>query len=237
MLLLPQTVVTIFLFTNLAVSVSSFQSLNVITGCHRHHGQRYPKRVLLPIKGSSIYSQMNVDYFDNNSDDIEKEELDTYYSNEDEEDDFVPFLTPKQIRYLRKEAAKRKARKRLARVPYDDRDTLLRLLRQEQQELVLVTGIAKNDVRQVKSTVEQLVMELSEELEQFVWEVEIQGHSAILYSPCACSTTETSSTRNVSPLQQQQQQQQQPLKLWTNYKPNQWFKREKAPRDNAGQII
>ena len=96
----------------------------------------------------------------------------TAASKNDENDTQQEYLTPNQVKTLRMEASKRKAQKQLAThilssdesIPLSERtmSTIVSLL--QDNELVEVRGISKEEKRFVRSDSERLAAELEMEL-------------------------------------------------------------------------
>lgn len=143
----------------------------------------------------------------------------------DVEDDVM--LTPTQVKTLRKEANKRKARKSIPIVylpeeessgPFSS-DTMEGLVKEfEKTELVEVRGISKEARKHARSVSEILAIEVGMEMEKDVAMLELKGHSAVFFSP---GGDEMSGK----------------VTLRTSYQPGAWKKKKKAPRDDKGQII
>lgn len=141
-------------------------------------------------------------------------------------------LTPSQIKLLRKESLKRRARKAIAtyHVPEDEAmgpfsaDTLGSIakdyFRNEENhiELVEIKGIAKGERRYARQVAERLAIEVGMELDADVAVVELKGHTATFY----CAAEDDNSSKII---------------LRNSYQPGAWKKRDKAPRDHRGQII
>ena len=136
------------------------------------------------------------------------------------------YVSPNQIKTLRKEVAKRRARKKLTQYKIseaeccgdfsdDTLDAISDLL--AKNELVEVRGISRDNKRNVFSTTEQLGMNLSE-LGKYVTTIEIKGFAATYYRP-GDDDVEKKIIRR------------------TNYKEGQWKKKRKPKRDSRGQII
>lgn len=85
----------------------------------------------------------------------------------------------------------------------------------ESNELVVVSGISKNNKREVFASTEELSYELSRQSQKDIFVVETKGFTATLYSPFVVPE----------------------IKLFNSYRPGQWTRRVKGERDNAGQII
>jgi hypothetical protein len=172
---------------------------------------------------------------------------DDYGSDDDDvekDDDLLDYLSPSQVKTLRKEAAKRQAAKVLPRIAYhnDVGITPIMLICSTfaSHELVTISSIYnsrggdkdnnnnssnnnKGPRSSVKPAAEQLAFDLSRAMQnkQPVLLVSIQGYSATYYSPFP----EARVAKNRIALHS------------SSYKPNQWSKRPKAPRDERGQII
>ena len=197
-------------------------------------------------------------------------------------DDDEVFLTPIQIRTIRKDIIRKRANKKLPTIYYSNYDTIHKKenddgtlpVSVEQQivealishQLVQVRGIASfdDDTRTIRSEAEQLAYRLQKRVQQqqqddsiasstsklslaYVFVVEMKGHMATLFyyipqqqltapfhqqyqktiTAILSSSTGSSRLKNVSPK----------VQLRTTGKRNDWNKRPKALRDNAGQII
>lgn len=206
----------------------------------------------------------------------------------DSDDDDEVFLTPIQIRTIRKDIIRKRANKKLPTIYYNNDDTIrseengdgTAPVSVDQQiiealishQLVQVRGVAlfDDDTRTIRSEAEQLAYRLQKRIQQqqqqqqndsvtvstsklslaYVFVVEMKGHMATLFyyipqqqltapfhqqyqktnaAVLASSSSLTGSSRlqNVSPK----------VQLRTTGKRNDWNKRPKALRDNAGQII
>lgn len=127
-------------------------------------------------------------------------------------------LSPIQIKQLRKETNQRRARNTLKQIPFDDVDDenfpeMLQQLTEElsTEGLVEVRGISKQSRRHVHHIAETIEEEANDIQSTFL--VTVKGHAAVFFSP-----TEA-------------------IPLRTTDKRNEWSKRDKAPRDNRGQIV
>lgn len=136
----------------------------------------------------------------------------------------LEYLTPSQVKLLRKEATKRQARRALPRVPFTGEDENISKIADTfaLHELVLVSGLSPSDKRGVKEISDQLEYELMRILEKEVFAIEMHGHTVTFFSPFPESD---------------QEHRIQKLNLRSSYRPNQWSKRVKPPRDHRGQII
>lgn len=134
------------------------------------------------------------------------------------------YLTPTQVKALRKEASKRKARKQLATHVLSDDDQGMPLsessmsaivqLLLDNNELVEVRGISRDAKRHVRRDSERLALELEMELlSRPVFLLDTKGHAAIYYSPAG------------------------DVQLRTKYQEGQWTKKPRPKRDSRGQII
>lgn len=152
------------------------------------------------------------------------------YDPRSADEEFVEFPTPNQRATLKKEASKRQARKELATfsISADETDgpfssDTLNLLWSDlvKNELVLVRGISRGDKKFVYGTAERLCAELETIQSEFsVTLLASKGHTATLYCP---------SLPLDDPLHV-------PLRTSVGQK-NTWRARQKALRDNRGQII
>jgi hypothetical protein len=136
-------------------------------------------------------------------------------------------LTPMQIKTLRKETSRRQAWNTMATVilpthetmgPFSDETIAQILSLLEQEELVEVRGLARDDGSNNKKHVhgisELLLLELNRQPKVLVERVVTKGHATVFFA----STTGT-------------------LIVRTSYRPNAWTKKVKPPRDHRGQII
>ncbi|GAX11328.1 hypothetical protein FisN_15Lh259 [Fistulifera solaris] len=140
-------------------------------------------------------------------------------------------VTPNQIKFLRKEAAQRLARKSLSQVFLPDQEDGMMMTSSssssfpaiwealQQHELVQIRGISRDNIRHVYVTAQQMVLELnyfmSTKTRTQVELIETSGHSALLYAPADPPR----------------------IILRSSYKEGQWTKKPKKPRDHRGQII
>ena len=140
--------------------------------------------------------------------------------------DVEEYVTPNQIKDLRKEVSKRRKRSELVKYHIPENEShgdfteesvveLLGLLKTS--ELVEVRGINRDDRRGVFATAEDLTMTLSE-LGTFITLIEKKGFAAVLYRP-GDDDVENKIVRR------------------TSHKEGQWTRKKKAKRDNRGQII
>jgi len=140
-------------------------------------------------------------------------------------------VTPNQIKTLRKEASKRLAWKTMATHNYvdtsdehnADEETVNAFFAAicndlSEQELVQIRGVSSNDKRKVFDTSQQLVEDVSAEMQRPVFVVDIKGHAVTLY---CCSPDESKRT----------------IILRSSYEPGRWELKMKAPRDHRGQIV
>ena len=136
------------------------------------------------------------------------------------------YVSPNQMKALRKEVSKRRARKKLTQYKMPEAechgnfsdgtlDAISELL--AMNELVVVRGISRDKKRNVFATTEKLGMVLSGK-GKFVTTIEIKGFSSTFYRP-GDDDIENKIIRR------------------TNYKEGQWKKKPKPKRDNRGQII
>lgn len=129
----------------------------------------------------------------------------------------VDYLSPLQVKALRKEVSKRSKQRKLQSICFDDNGDCLNEAASVLQtdELVEIRAISLCDKQEVFDIVQVLAEELSLHMQQHpVYMVETQGHKAVYYSPTTSK-----------------------IVLRTTGKLNQWEKRPRKPRDNAGQII
>lgn len=138
------------------------------------------------------------------------------------------YVSPNQIKELRKEAAKRRARKKLTqfKLPEEEcygeftEDSLTAICGLlARNELVEVRGISRDRKREVFATTEELGMALSLK-GRFVSLVETKGYAATFY--CPGDDDEVVGKKIVRR---------------TSFKEGQWTKKPKPKRDNRGQII
>jgi hypothetical protein len=217
--------------------------------------------------------------FDNDSDDDDDDDDD---DDADADDDV--YLTPIQIRSIRKDIIRKRANHKLPTIYYnqhndddddDHNDTSKNMLSVEQQivealiahQLVQVRGIAlqDNDTRTIRNEAEQLAYRIQKRIQQqqqeendsivestskislaYVFVVEMKGHMATLFyyipqqqlttpfhqlyqktNTAVLSSSPSGSASRLSPK----------VQLRTTGKRNDWKKRPKPLRDNAGQII
>mmetsp|Transcript_10429 Transcript_10429/g.21437 ORF Transcript_10429/g.21437 Transcript_10429/m.21437 type:complete len:200 (-) Transcript_10429:2127-2726(-) len=148
-------------------------------------------------------------------------------SVESSEQDELDYLTPSQVKILRKEADKRYARKSMPRIQFseDDQDECLSKIGAAlcTSELVMVSGLSKGNKKGVKEEAEFVEYEVMRLIEKEVFVLTIKGSSATFYSPFSEEEKKESETNSIQ--------------LFNSYRPNQWSKRIKAPRDSRGQII
>jgi hypothetical protein len=129
------------------------------------------------------------------------------------------YLTPTQVKTLRKEANKRKTRKELKALVFSDENTanqhmaaIVHLL--EDSELIEIRGISRNEKRHVRRNAERLALEIEMELERPVFLLDTKGHAATYYSPGIGD-----------------------FELRTGYREAQWSKKPRPKRDSRGKII
>jgi RNA-binding protein YhbY len=142
------------------------------------------------------------------------------------------YLSPNHISTLRKEASRRIANKRMPIIFLSDSETDAKFTDDglaaiteafQNDELVQVRGLSRNNKKRTRAIAESLTQELSLSMNKDVNLVECRGHAAVYYCPFADDENETSSKR---------------IKLFTSVgKKNQWTKKPKPVRDNRGQII
>ena len=138
------------------------------------------------------------------------------------------YVSPNQIKELRKEVAKRRARRKLTqfKLPQEEshgeftEETLAAICGLlAKNELVEVRGMSRDRKREVFATTEELGMALSEQ-GKFVSLIETKGFAATFF--CPGEDDEVVGKKIVRR---------------TSYKENQWTKKPKPKRDNRGQII
>lgn len=131
------------------------------------------------------------------------------------------YLTPTQVKTLRKEANKRKTRKELKTLAFSDENAasqhimaaIVHLL--EDSELIEIRGISRNEKRHVRRNAERLALEIEMELmERPVFLLDTKGHAATYYSPGIGD-----------------------FELRTGYREGQWSKKPRPKRDSRGKII
>jgi hypothetical protein len=151
----------------------------------------------------------------------------------DEEEDYDDqqgeefFVSPANIKVLRKEATKREVGRELPKfvLPPDEQseiseETLSGIINLfDEAEIIEVKNISKNAKRYVYATTNDLAALLEEEMGQPVVIVSIKGFTARLYSPWV------------------EEDRRGRIVLRTSYRPNQWKKRPRPVRDNRGQVI
>jgi len=194
----------------LTATANAFQPTITLTT-----GQKTPPQLIQrPPVRSTILSQAGDDQ-------------DTDYDEDDdlgESQEF--FVSPEQIMFLRKEAAKRESNRRIPKlilsseesddVSQETLDEIISLF--DASEIIEVRGISRDAKKNVYDTANSLAMCLEEEMGKPVVIVNIKGFAAKLYSPW-------DDDRNNK------------IQLRTSYRPNQWAKKPKPLRDNRGQII
>jgi hypothetical protein len=165
----------------------------------------------------------------------EYEEYDDDENDDDDDDDELDYLSPSQIKTLRKEASKREANKVLPRIAYRNdvgiTPMMLIISTFASHELVTISSIRADKQQHrshVKPAAEQLAYDIAlamptSQQQRPVFLVCIQGYSATYYSPFPKGRVVAPPNR--IPLHQ------------SSYKPNQWSKRTKALRDERGQIV
>jgi len=142
------------------------------------------------------------------------------------EDNDVPqeYLTPVQVKTLRKDASKRKARKQLAThvlsenesIPVSESSMLAIVSLFHENELVQVRGISREEKRHVRSDSERLALDIEMEFskeKRAVFLLDCKGHAAVYYSPAG------------------------EMELRSGYREGQWTKKPRPKRDSRGQII
>jgi hypothetical protein len=139
------------------------------------------------------------------------------------------FVTPTQLKLLRKQVTKRRASKTLPQVwlPEDSADdsfsqTALADISttfSPEHELVSVRGISKGAPKKVHAVSVDLAFELGLLLGTSVELIETAGHASTFY----CPSTNDEEGKSIT--------------LRTSYKEGQWSKKPKAPRDHRGQIV
>ena len=137
------------------------------------------------------------------------------------------YVSPNQIKELRKEAAKRRARRELAHFKLPASETFGEFTEETltavcnllaKNELVEVRGISRDKKREVFATTEELGLALSEQ-GNFVTVVEQKGFASTFYCP---GNDEVGGKKIIRR---------------TSFKDGQWTKKPKPKRDNKGQII
>jgi len=142
-------------------------------------------------------------------------------NDDDDEEEYMP-LTPNQIKTLRKEVSKRRARKELVQdwLPEEEtsgpfsEETLEKISTLlKENELVEIRGISKNEKRYVRPMSDELSYDLSRIAGKVVECVQTKGFSTIFY----CGNGG--------------------IILRSSYQPYQWERRQKPLRDIGGKII
>jgi hypothetical protein len=137
------------------------------------------------------------------------------------------YVSPNQIKELRKEVAKRRARRKLAHFKLPASETFGEFTEETltavcnllaKNELVEVRGISRDKKREVFATTEELGLALSEQ-GKFVTVVEQKGFASTFYCPGDDDVVGKKIIRR------------------TSFKEGQWTKKPKPKRDNRGQII
>ena len=137
------------------------------------------------------------------------------------------YVSPNQIKELRKEVAKRRARRELAHFKLPASETFGEFTEETltavcnllaKNELVEVRGISRDKKREVFATTEELGLALSEQ-GNFVTVVEQKGFASTFYCPGDDEVVGKKIIRR------------------TSFKEGQWTKKPKPKRDNKGQII
>ena len=137
------------------------------------------------------------------------------------------YVSPNQIKELRKEVAKRRARRKLAYFKLPASETFGEFTEETltavcnllaKNELVEVRGISRDKKREAFATTEELGMALSEQ-GKFVTVVEQKGFASTFYCPGDDEVVGKKIIRR------------------TSFKEGQWTKKPKPKRDNRGQII
>lgn len=162
--------------------------------------------------------------------------LDEDGDTDDDNDDQDYMLSPQQVKVLRKEVQKRKAKnslKRLALTAEEGQgafatETLERIAEvlQTETELLEIRAISKNQPKNVKAVSELLAIQVERHMdtdESFkpVFVLDIKGFSAVFYSPFL----EDADLYGKS------------IVLRSGYENNKWTRKPKAIRDIRGQII
>jgi len=207
------------------------ENLFFLAGDHHHHATRQQCFCRRPVMLQSSSSLSSSPEFAEEPDDDESSEDDVGGRRG---------LTPKQIKLLRKEVAKRRARKSLAQIWLPETSTSSSssdfvfapewlnevLQRLDKEELVEIRGISKNDPKNVFATSQELAVELtliqqqegegSDEGDVDVEWVETKGFASTFYAPSKSNPK---------------------IVLRSSYKEGVWSKKAKMPRDYRGQII
>ena len=280
---------TLFLVTSLVVATYLFQfqttNIDTVSGflfVVPQHVQKLSSTSSYSSSASLVSSRRKV---------LKQHKFDDASDGDDDDDDDV-FLTPIQIRTIRKDIIRKRANQKLPTIYYNNDDNYSSInpeklninedgssavVSVEQQiidalisnQLVQVRGIAlqDNDTRGIRSDAEQLAYRIQKRIQTqqqqqqqdvitasksslaHVFVVEMKGHMATLFyyipqqqlttpfhqqhqriSTAVLSSSSTGSSRlqNVASPK---------VQLRTTGKRNDWNKRPKALRDNAGQII
>ena len=156
--------------------------------------------------------------------------------DDDDDDDQDFTLSPQQVKVLRKEVKKRKAKKSLKRLSLTAEEgqgafateTLERIAEalQAETELLEIRAISKNQRKNVKAVSELLAIQVERHMdtdESFkpVFVLDINGFSAIFYSPFLKDSD----------------MYEKRIVLRSGYENNKWTRKPKAVRDIRGQIM
>ena len=169
----------------------------------------------------------------------------------------VEFPTATQKKVLRKEASKRQAQNKLAKVTLpesemyglissssnDNSQTLQKIVKRlKNQELCEIRGISRDDKKDVFAIANRIAMDLEYEIQNDVTVISSKGHSAILYTPMNDDGDDGNDNSNDDDEDDSDNDDNVPklkkILLRTSVgQKNTWVRRVKAPRDNRGQII
>lgn len=282
---------TLFLVTSLVVATYLFQflttNIDTVSGflfVVPQHVQKLSSTSSYSSSASLVSSRRKV---------LKQHKFDDASDGDDDDD---VFLTPIQIRTIRKDIIRKRANQKLPTIYYNNDDNYSSInpeklninedgssavVSVEQQiidalisnQLVQVRGIAlqDNDTRGIRSDAEQLAYRIQKRIQKqqqqqqqdvitasksslaHVFVVEMKGHMATLFyyipqqqlttpfhqqhqriSTAVLSSSSSSSSTGTSRLQNVASPK---VQLRTTGKRNDWNKRPKALRDNAGQII
>ena len=152
------------------------------------------------------------------------EETDEF--DEDDMEEFV--ITPSQVKALRKEARQRRARKALrsyALLPEEGSSgspltektatAISRLF--EENELVEIRAVSKDDNKEVFNASELLATNLELACERIVVPIDIKGFKVVMYSPMEEGTPGK-------------------IPMRSSFQEGKWSRKPKAIRDNRGQV-
>ena len=159
------------------------------------------------------------------------EETDEFDEDEgdDDEDDMEEFvITPSQVKTLRKEARQRRARKALRSYallpeegssgsPLTEKTATAISELFEENELVEIRAVSKDDNKEVFNASELLATNLELACERIVVPIDIKGFKVVMYSPMEEGTPGK-------------------IPMRSSFQEGKWSRKPKAIRDNRGQV-